>query len=165
MLKPTIVLIIDDNQLLLEVNKLSDKYQLSNISVKKLAAWCRMESGKRILGNNPGNMRGGSDYYIHPGAVDEYINGQHVVASGADDPLRRFRYFESLTDGIECMLLWLINKHTKAYEYLLDDSRTMAEFGFMLGSKNNYGMRYYTADQTKYASAVSSVYKTRFENL
>lgn len=165
MKKPTIVLVIDDNQLLLEVNKLADKYNMSGYTCVKLAAWCRMESGRKILGNNPGNVRPGQgqDYYVHPGAVDEFVNGEHVVASGADDPLRRFRSFETLTDGIEAMILWLVKNHKKAWETLNNDDCSISEFGMSLGQKDDRGLHYYTAKSVVYTSALLNCYRSRFE--
>ena len=147
------------NEYLLAANDLANKYEMTNLTVQKLAAWCYFESGDGIFNNNPGNVRGGDKFFYHPGAVDEYINGNHVVASDKKDPLRKFRAFDTLSDGIEAMLQWLVKNHTRALDVLRDDNKSALQFAQMLGKPDNRGMHYYTADPMVYARGVDARFR------
>jgi hypothetical protein len=149
------------NEYLLEANKLADKYNLSGLSVMKLAAWAFLESSIGVWNNNPGNIRNRSndDFFYNPGPVNEYINGKLVVASDKKDPIRKFKHFQTLTDGIEGMLQWVIKNHPGAFSALTDDGKTGYDFAFELGKPDNRGYHYYTDKPDHYAPGVERCFQ------
>lgn len=149
----------DANEYLLAADKLANKYELTSLGVLKLASWCAFESGAGIFNNNPGNIRGGANFFYHPGKVDEYINGKYVVAKEKKDPLRKFASYPTLTDGIEQMLLWVEHNHPKALDCLKDDNKSARDFGLVLGEPDKRGLHYYTGDKNVYANGCDARFR------
>lgn len=134
----------------------------SEKTLAKLLAQAMLETGNfaSCYNFNWGNVRAkdGEPYFMHPGAVDENIDGKHVVAKGKDDPLRRFRAYTSLEEGISEWLRVIRDLYVPGWNAANDDSKTCYEFAFALGEPRANGYRYYTADRERYAKGTASRY-------
>jgi hypothetical protein len=152
-------------QYLMAANEMAEKYDLSNLAVRKVAAWILHEASSGIRGNNPCNMRCSNldnDFYMHPGKVWEIINGKKVFAdpNNPNDPIRKFRYYKTLGEGLESLLSWLVRLHQPALKTLLDDDKSAYDFGMVLGTLNSKHQLFYTGDQKQYAAALEYHYQT-----
>lgn len=118
--------------------------------------------------DNVGNLRvpganyAGFPFFLNPGKVDENIDGEHVVASGAEDPLRIFRAFGALAEGVGAWLDLIHDAYPLAYASLLHGAGGPRQWGEDLGQPNARGRRYYTADPERYGSALEERYPVCF---
>lgn len=164
--KPSTKIIFNNNDYLMGANEIADKYNFSNLTVRKLAAWSAHESGTGIRGNNPCNMRCSSpddNFYYNPGKVWEIIGGKTVYAdpNNPKDPIRKFKYYDTLGLGMEALISWLQRLHPKALSVLSDDSKNGYDFGLALGEPNIKHMNFYTGNKIEYAKACQK----RFEDM
>jgi peptidoglycan hydrolase-like protein with peptidoglycan-binding domain len=134
----------------------------SDKTLAKLLAQAMLETGNfaSCYNFNWGNVRArdGEPFFMHPGAVDENIDGKHVVARGKDDPLRRFRAYASLEEGISEWLRVIRDLYVPGWTAANDDDVSCYQFAHALGEPRAKGYRYYTADRDRYAKGTASRY-------
>lgn len=140
--------------------QLASKWQLSEKSVQKFAAWISLEAGTTTYCNNPLNIRPTSkdDFFYHSGRVNEIINGKVVWAdpNNPKDSIRKFKAYKDFASGIEHGLNWLNRNHPEALQYLRDDSKSAKEFALKLGEPDKRGLHYYTANKENYSNGVQA---------
>jgi len=129
--------------------------EASEKTLAKLLAQAMLETGNFKYWGNV-RAKDGEPFFMHPGAVDENIDGKHVVAKGKDDPLRRFRAYASLEEGISEWLRVIRDLYVPGWKAANDDSVSCYQFAHALGEPRANGYRYYTADRDRYAKGTAS---------
>lgn len=156
----------DIDEVIAELSRIANKYGLSKYAIYKLATWASYEAGKTIHNNNPGNIRPTKNdkFYINVGKVNEFDeNGKETIAKGLNDPMRKFKSFDSLSEGLEAMISWLRRNHPNAWNAIIDDRQSIEQFGSTLGTKDLRGLKYYTGNQKTYSSGLKNRFNQYFK--
>jgi hypothetical protein len=135
---------------------------LSSHGVAKLLAQAMFETANfnSCYNYNVGNLRPKESelYFMHPGRVNENIDGNRVEAQGSEDPIRKFRAFESWEEGIAAWASLIQRAYPLAWEKVVDDSANCYSFAYALGEPNARGLHYYTDNQSHYAKGTAARY-------
>jgi hypothetical protein len=119
--------------------------------------------GGSCWNHNPKNVRcrkghEHQPFFLNPGKVNEWEDGELVYAQGPDDPMRIFAAFDDFASGIEEALDLIRDLYKPAWAYLQeapDGLEGLKRYGRILGD-GSCGRRFYTVPKGREEAGIAN---------